>query len=227
MRIALYHNLPSGGAKRTLYEEAHRLAYDHHVDVFTLSTANFKFADLRSCVNNHQIFDFQPRTLLNSPFGRLNQVIRLADLRRLRPVLLNVAQAIDQGNYDVCLAHPCQFESSPSILRSLQHTPSVYYCHEPLRRLYEEMPPRPYEDTASTLPSVLDRIDPLIALYQRGQKRVDRNNLRSAQKVIVNSQFIQTAVKDIYQKDSQVCYHGVDTDWYKPSRLRKKDSSYL
>ena len=50
MRIASYHNLPSGGAKRSLYEETKGLAADHTIDVFTLSTADSGFADLKPLV---------------------------------------------------------------------------------------------------------------------------------------------------------------------------------
>ena len=79
MRIALYHNLPSGGAKRTLQEATKRLAVNHQIDVYTLTTANHDFADLRPYVASHQVFEFQPGALLASPFGRFNQIIRIED----------------------------------------------------------------------------------------------------------------------------------------------------
>ena len=36
MRIAIYHNLPSGGAKRALYEQIKRLSKDNEFDLYTL-----------------------------------------------------------------------------------------------------------------------------------------------------------------------------------------------
>ena len=223
MRIAIYHNLLSGGAKRALYEETRRLSANHQLDVFTLSSANHEFADLRPYVARHQVYDFQPGALLNSPFGRLNQAIRQADLQRLRSLARRIAQDIEAGNYDLCFVQPCQYESSPSILSYLQHLPTVYYCHEPLRRMYEEMPLRPYENSDSTLRKTLDRFDPLIASYQHALKNNDRKNLHSANLILVNSKFIQNSVRSIYQAEAQVSYLGVDVDWFRPLTEPKQD----
>jgi hypothetical protein len=86
MKIAVYHNLSSGGAKRALFETARRLAARHELHVYSLSTADHAFGDLRGIAASHRIRRFQPLPLLRSPFGRLNQAIRWADLKRLRLV---------------------------------------------------------------------------------------------------------------------------------------------
>lgn len=223
MRIALYHNLPSGGAKRTLSEAAKRLAAAHHIDVYTLTSANHNFADIRPYVANYQMFDFDPLPLLSSPFGRLNQAIRLLDLFRLDTVSKSMVKTIEQNVYDVVLVHPCQFETGPTILKYLQTIPSVYYCHEPLRRLYEPMPFRPYENGETTRRQLLNKIDPLPTFYHKTLRNVDRRNTRSAGTVLVNSKFICEAVRQIYQVAAQVSYHGIDTEWFRPLNLEKKN----
>ena len=38
LKIAVFHNLPSGGGKRRLYELIKRLAADHEVDLYNLAT---------------------------------------------------------------------------------------------------------------------------------------------------------------------------------------------
>jgi glycosyltransferase involved in cell wall biosynthesis len=223
MQIALFHNLPSGGAKRTLYEATKRLATKHRIDVYTLTSASHRFADIRPYVASHNEFEFAPLPLLSSPFGRLNQAVRLLDLLRLGVISRSIAQKIEQYNYDVVLVHPCQFEKSPTILKYLQSPPSVYYCHEPLRQLYETMPPRPYDDSNFTRRQLLNRVDPLPALYLRALKRVDQRNTRHAGTVLVNSKFTSAAVHRIYQVDAPVSYHGVDTDSFRPLSLQKQD----
>jgi glycosyltransferase involved in cell wall biosynthesis len=223
MRIAVYHNLPSGGAKRTLYEEVRRLTGKHHIDVFTLSSANHEFADLRPFAAHHKVYDFEPRPLFSSPFGRLNQAVRLNDLKRVQALTKIIAQDIEQGDYDVCLLQPCQFETSPSLIRYLQNTPTVYFCQEPLRRLYEEMPERPYDKNDTGMRSIVDRIDPLIASYLRVLRKTDQANTRGANIVLVNSNFVKDAVKEIYEVEAKVCYHGIDADWFQPSTDEKQD----
>ncbi len=221
MRIALYHNLPSGGAKRTLTESAKRLAATHHVDVFTLAGANHSFADLRPYVAGHTVFPFRPRPLFQSPFGRLNQLVRLVDLLRLEKVMQAVAQTVNRGGYDVLLAHPCRFEKSPSLL-NYAAIPSVYYCQEPLRRLYEPAPFRPYDDIASPRRRLLNRLDPLPPLYFNTLKRIDRRNTRRADAVLVNSEFIRAAVRKIYGVEAAVSYHGIDADTFRPLAVEKR-----
>ena len=73
MRIALFHNAPSGGAKRAIYEWTRRLTEHHQIDVYTLNSADHDFCDIRPFVQQYQVFDFAPRKLFNSPWGRLNQ----------------------------------------------------------------------------------------------------------------------------------------------------------
>ena len=65
MKIALYHNLPSGGAKRAIFETVQRLVKHHAVDIYMLSTANHDFCDLRPFVGKYEIFEFQPSPLLS------------------------------------------------------------------------------------------------------------------------------------------------------------------
>ena len=83
MNIAVYHNLPSGGGKRALYEQVRRIAALHTVDVYTLSCAEHAFCDLRPYVREHHIEPFEPGHLFEHPIGRLNQGVRALDLRRL------------------------------------------------------------------------------------------------------------------------------------------------
>ncbi len=223
MKIAVYHNLPSGGAKRTLCDSIRRLRLNHHIDVFTLSSANHDFADLRPYVNCYNVFNFQPLRLLHSPFGRINQLLRIADLLHLRLVNRSVANAINQGHYDLAFVQPCQYEKAPSVLRFLNGLHSVYYCHEPLRVLYETMPARPYERRDSFMRRSFDCLDPFPALYRKVLRSTDRRNIHSAKKVLVNSAFTRQAVHDIYGIDADVSYHGVDAQIFRPLNTQKAD----
>jgi glycosyltransferase involved in cell wall biosynthesis len=220
MRIALYHNLPSGGAKRTLMESAKRLSTRHRVDAYTLSCAEHDFGDLRPWVHHHQVFPFQPSKLFGSPLGRLNQVSRMADLRRLRSLTRQIAQQIDGIGYDVVFVHPCQFEQSPSILRYVR-TPTVYYCQEPRRSSYEAMPKRPYDDDANRRRRLFNVVDPLPHLYRRLARRTDQVNTRSADRVFVNSMFMAETVNRLYGISATVAYHGVDVAQFRPLGIEK------
>jgi glycosyltransferase involved in cell wall biosynthesis len=212
MRIAVFHDLPSGGSKRALFELARRLARRHDVDVFSFSTADHTFCDLRPVVREHRIIDFTPLQLFHSPFGRLNQAQRWRDLQRLDRLTERLGRALDAGHYDVVFAHPCLWTQAPLVLCHTR-TPAVYYCEEPPRVLYE---PSLQSVPANGLRRALDRVDPLLQLYRSSMRAYDRQALHSAQRVLVNSKFMQSCVAQIYDIRPHVCYLGVDADTFSP-----------
>src|SRR5574338_1158445 len=116
MRIALFHNLPSGGAKRAIYEWVRRLADEYSIDVFTLNTADHSFCDIRPFVSNYRIYNFTPHVLFRSPLGRLNQLQRWRDLGDLRAIQGRMAKDINAGGYDLLFANPCLFTFAPAVL---------------------------------------------------------------------------------------------------------------
>jgi glycosyltransferase involved in cell wall biosynthesis len=222
MRIAIYHNLLSGGAKRALTELARRLSTRHELDVYTLSSGNEEFADLRPLVAQHRVYPFAALPLLDSPFGRLNQAARTVDLVRLGRLNRQIAAGIEQGNYDVAFVHPCQFETSPSLLAHLKGVPTIYFCQEPLRRVHEPQLLRPYDLPESRRRQLLDRADLLIRLYYGSLRRRDRRNTRRAGRVLVNSEFMREAVGKIYQLDAHVSYLGVDNEHFRPRPIERR-----
>ncbi|HZD10507.1 MAG TPA: glycosyltransferase family 4 protein [Candidatus Binatia bacterium] len=222
MRIALYHNLPSGGAKRAANEIVRRLQEQHRTDVYTLSQADHDFADLRPHVHNHFIYPFRSLPLLPSPFGRANQLSRLLDLYRVRNLARRIAHDIEQRDYEVVFVHPCQVEIAPSVLSYLQRTPTVYFCQEPLRRVYERMPTRPYDGLDSSRRRLLNTIDPLPRLYMAALASNDRRNTRAAGAVLVNSDFMRRAVQNIYGLQAQVAYLGVDVQRFYPQQRERR-----
>lgn len=220
MKIAVYHNLPSGGGKRALYEMTRRLAQRHEIDVYTLATAEHDFCDLRPHAGRHVIWPFQPLPLARRPFGRLNQGIRSADLRRLDTLQRQIAAQIDGGDYDVVFAHNCQFGQSPGLLKYLR-TPSVYYCQEPPRLLYEPPVERPY-NRFSKAQDLGNRLDPLPGLYRRTLRRLDRDNVRAASVVLVNSHYSRETLFRTYGIFAHIGRLGVDSERFRPLGLEKQ-----
>jgi glycosyltransferase involved in cell wall biosynthesis len=221
VKIAVYHNLHSGGAKRALYEMTRRLAGIHHLDVYTLSTADHGFCDLRPHCSRHLVFPFSPLPPARRPFGRLNQGIRALDLFRLRALGKEIAAQIDAGGYDAVFVHHCRYGQAPALLRFLT-TPSVYYCQEPPRFLYEPPVPRPYTEF-SAAQRLGNHFDPLPALYRRVVRDLDRAAVLAASRVLANSAYSRESLYHIYGISARVCYLGVDTGRFRPMSLPRGD----
>ncbi len=221
MRIAIYHNLHSGGGKRALYEMTRRLADEHQVDVYTLSCAEHDFCDLRPYCNEHIVFPFNPLPLVRRPFGRINQGIRALDLLRLRALQRRIADQIDATGYDVVFVHHCRYGQAPSLLQFLA-TPSVYYCQEPPRLIYELPVPRPYAQF-SALQRLGNCFDPLPTLYHALLAKLDRISVQAASIVLVNSAYSRESLYRTYGIFARVCYLGVDIERFRPLGLPKED----
>ncbi len=214
MRIAIYHNLPSGGAKRALFEITKRLSASHYIDAYSLSTADNAFCDLRPFVQNQIIYPYEPSALFTSPLGRLNQWQRTRDLERLDEIGRIVATEIDRSGFDVVFVHHCQYTQAPLLLKYL-NTPSVYYCQEALRLLYEPPITRPFNNNIG-IRRYINRIDPFIRWYHRSLKAADLAAARSAGTLLANSQFSKANIDSAYNVLSSVAYLGVDTDVFFP-----------
>ncbi len=220
MKIAVYHNLPSGGAKRALYETARRLTGRHQVDVFTVSEANHEYCDLRPFVHQHHVFGFRPLPPFPSPFGMLNHGARTGDILRLRSVQRAIAHQINHGNYDAALVHGDQYTQSPLLLQYLR-VPSIYYCQDALRKVYDPPITRPYQ-TLNGVRAWVNHANLLRRLYLFNVTKEDRNSLRSATLVLVNSYFSRETIYRLYAVRPRVCYLGIDLDAFRPLGMKKQ-----
>jgi len=223
MKIAVFHNLPSGGAKRMMFELIRRLANQHEFHVLSFSTANHEFCDIRPYVKSHTIFEFKETALFHSPFGRLNQFIRWMNLNRLIILNKKVGSIIEEGNFDFLWVNPCQLQNSPAILNFVKKTPKLFLCQEPLRVLYEEMPIRPYDKKINRVRKLLDFIDPLRQLFFRKLKINDRSNIQQANLILVNSDFMKETVSKVYPVKPKTNYAGVDIKFFTPENLPKEN----
>jgi glycosyltransferase involved in cell wall biosynthesis len=221
LRIALYHNLPSGGAKRSLFETVRRLGQSNQIDLFAPSTADEIFCSILPYVHRSNIVPFSTGLRLRKPFGRLNNIFLLEDIARLRRLLQLFAEKINNGDYDVVLVHPSQWTQAPDLLRYLQ-LPSVYYCHEPLRRLYEtDWIKKTVNQTTKQI--LISKLDPLPRIVDGYVRRIDFEAARSSTTIVTNSKFTAGEIKYVYGKEASVAYHGVDTEIFRPLGLKREN----
>lgn len=221
MRIAVYHNQPSGGARRALYEMGKRLASRHEVDVYTLTTSDEAFLSSADFAREVFVFPFDRRRPRR--FGLyLNELREFRDLDDLEAVSRTVADRVDRGGYDVLLADACRFVQSPSVLTYIR-TPSVYYCHEPPRRFIE-----PSARPGAAPLSLYQRARaawhwPARALYDRRVAALDRRNVAAAARVLTNSESSRQTVERYYGRAAAVCRLGVDAERFVPGDHGKSD----
>ncbi|MCC7359768.1 MAG: glycosyltransferase family 4 protein [Anaerolineales bacterium] len=229
MRIAIWHNLPSGGGKRALYQQVEGLlARGHTVEAWCPAQANQDFLPLSQLVQEH--------VLPCPPVAWRPEVVR-SGLRRIflhykntRHVLgvmdahaRQAAAEITAGRFDVLLAHPCQQLRVPAIGRYVRG-PRVLYLQEPYRQLYEAAPRLPWvaddwEPRYWRSPQAAARFvrDALGVQALRLAAREELASVRAFDRVLVNSLFSRESLLRAYGVAAQVCYLGLDAERFRPS----------
>jgi glycosyltransferase involved in cell wall biosynthesis len=225
MKIALFHNAPSGGAKRAIFEWTRRLAEIHEIDVFTMSGADHTFCDIRPYVRAHYVYEFTPRRLFGSPWGRLNQLQRLRGLKKLISIGRQIAEQIDEDGYDILFSNTCQYTIVPTLLQFV-HVPSIHYLHEPVESVDSRAIWRPY-DVHDKRHNILDRYDPLISFYREQLASVQSHAIRRASRLLANSHYTRSRMKSLFSIESFVCNCGVDLDIFCPKPAVDKDRFIL
>lgn len=214
MRIALFHNVVSGGAKRAIYDSCRVLKSNGHtIDLFILDTANSEFLPLDNFIDNK--FVFPVKKLLPDYTDRsIKSIFKwLASQTILKKKEALIADKINMGGYDVCFVHLCVYTQAPYILRYLT-IPSVYYCHEPLRIAHEEFVEGPRQRLISTLCNFYSKTFLL---------KEERRNIAAASLVITNSYFTREYILRAYGINSFVSYFAVDSDKFKPLKTSKEN----
>lgn len=238
MRIAVWHNLPSGGGKRALYDHVHGLVgRGHHVEVWCPSTADREYLPLGGLVPEHVIPLDGPSDL--PPLAQGGGQASLAPYRAVRAFLATMdrhcgacAREIDAGGFDVVFANSCQFTGAPPLARHLR-TPNVLYLQEPRRWLYEVLPPLPRLAWSEVrlwgrhwwTPTRLRHFASETIRVQclRILAREEHDSLHAFQRVLVNSYFSRENLLRTFGCDAGVCYLGIDTEQFHPGPAVRGD----
>lgn len=226
MRIALYHHSVVGGTKRHLYEIAKQMKKEGHtLGFFRPSTDCESFLPIRDYVDIDRIYPNKPFIPITN---RLPLIRKYADLIRfklyldhMKEISRKIAADIDSMDFDFVFSLHCQPVQSPYLLRYLK-TPSVYYCAEPMRSLYEKQSPNFPTGKGASLLEQMSRI------WYGTSELIDRQfvkgnaieNTKRASLVLTNSRYSSECIYRTYGIRAEVCYLGVDENLFCPQGLQ-------
>jgi len=223
MKIAVWHNLPSGGGKRALHHQIRGLVErGHRVEAWCPPTADADYLALRDLVPEHVVPLAPPGTLER----RLPYQRKVGRLRRLDAHCRRCAAEIASRDFDVLFAGPCQISGAGPIARHLV-LPSVLYLQEPARRLYECFPELPWRALpAADRPSIRQAAALLKDWAKvQGLRVAVREEWQSAKafdRILVNSAFSRESVLRAYGLSAAVCYLGIDADQFRPKSVARE-----
>jgi len=168
LKIAIYYNIPDGGAKKAIENIISGLKYrGHTIDTYT----GEKFHSLGSG-KNHSI----------------DKILLFLNLWRYKNFCKKLASKMNKKNYDVGIITNSKILQHSYILKYIKF-PKLLISQEPLRSIYERnfqknyVYKRYYKGLTGKLVSLYSFFDNLI------RERPDRENLKNADTLIVNSYF--------------------------------------
>ena len=225
MRLAVYENLPPGGALRS----AHRLGLElarrgHRFDLYRLSTYADKGAfDLAPEAERVRTYPYRPLG------GLLDQRLREGHLFPRSLTLFGPLQALHRrlaaeiatGGYDAVLVHPDAMTYSPYLLRWLGGLPSVYYCQEPPRVESESAVREAHRAELARSPGPVGWVRLAEDGWVLGRLAAeDRENARHPTTIAVNSVYSRERAWAAYEREAEVCRLGVDPEAFAPAGPR-------
>jgi len=232
MRIAVWHNLPSGGGKRALYEHVRGLVQrGHYVEAWCPPTASQTYLPLSPMIKEH----IRPLNQLSKRAQRYS-LMRAFPYKRTAFALNAMEEhcrtcvdEIETGRFDVIFANSCTlFRTSP--IGRLSNLPSVLYLQEPYRWLFEALPVLPWAFPNREPPLRLLSVSKWTSKWRdlqhvwaaRLQLTEEIRNAKGFSRILVNSLFSRESVVRAYGMDSDVCYLGIDSDRFPAANGRRE-----
>lgn len=228
LKIAVFHNLPSGGAKRSLYTYIDYLTKKGHiVDVFIPSTANEDYLPLKDIATNMIEYEVKPsffREKIYSIFSYVPAIFKKVSVKNVFKAEKKIAEDINQGDYDIVYCEQDQYTMTPIILKYLTK-PTIYYCQQPVRR--DEILNRVNDQKPKTGIFNNPLIKPFAQYYveyvETHAYQQDYEFAQYATNLLANSYFSHENILRQYAKNAYVSYIGVDTNKFKPMNLKRED----
>lgn len=234
MRIAVWHNLPSGGGKRALYYHVRGLVErGHSVEAWCPSTSDRNYLPLNELITEHVIpINIRPngRSVAQSSLLRQFHGEQLRQAKALDEHCQRCAEEINRGDFDILFANSSVIHAVSSIGRYVK-TKKVLYLQEPNRWLYEAgeggLPwiAIPAASRSWMRPRYMRWF--LFDLIRTQQLRIlardERLNASAFDLILVNSYFSREGLLRLYGLDSRVCYVGVDTKLFVNHRCPREN----
>jgi glycosyltransferase involved in cell wall biosynthesis len=223
LKIAIWHNLGSGGAKRALYSHVKALRENgYYLEAWTTDISSADFLPLSELITENRKplkSDYERVCKIKNPIIRENRLIKLLDNH-----YRECADEIESGGFDILFAASCTVTYMPYIGEFLV-LPKILYLGEPYRIFHEAIPENVWQAPYRIFKvKKIKRIfyDFLLNYSRRIKLRKEVDAAKSYDRILVNSLFSRESVMRAYGIDSNVCYLGIDTKKFVAENIIKE-----
>ncbi len=210
MKIAVFHELPYGGARRAMNQYANNLKARNDVDLYIVDEKTDRIEE--SFYSRVFFYRFVTRSWQGK-----NWKVRLykdtIELIKLYYFHIKIAHEIDKKKYDIVFVSASKYIEAPFIMRSLK-TPFVFYIHDPNYRLVYD----PLLKVSKDLDSFRYYYENLNRFVR---KMLDKKNISCCRLFLSPSKYIAKKFEKTYDRKNKVVYYGVDTAFFTPSDTKQ------
>ena len=226
LKIAVFHNLPSGGAKRSLYTYIQYLAQQGHiVDVFIPETANEEYLPLEAVANSVIKYEVKPsffREQIYSIFSYVPAIIKRVSVKNVMDTEKKIAEDLNDSSYDIVYCEQDQFTMTPVIFKYLTK-PSIYYCAQPIRneQILKKVNNQKTKAGLFNHPLIRPFADMFVSNVETKDYERDIEFAEYSTNLLTNSYFTHENILRQYGKNALVSYIGVDNKMFTPLNLKR------
>jgi glycosyltransferase involved in cell wall biosynthesis len=185
MKVAIYHNLRKGGALSLIKNLCEVLIKKNHtIEIFTTSKS--------PVINGTKNRIYK----ISNPKNSINEIFSF--LPKLNLINKKIASDIDSAKFDLVLIFPCIHTQSPSLIRYIKNTKTIYIFTESKREFYEK--------TTYDYLSIRRIISRIIRLPI---KIIDYQNCHKANTIVSISHYSSHILDTIYNKKSYIIPPGI------------------
>ena len=219
LKIAVWHNLRSGGAKRHLYDQIKCfLKKGHYVEAWCPPTIDENYKPLKDLIKeNVTHLDVRPFFLKNNAYNLYN--LTKKRLKAMDDHCKECALQIDGGSFDILYSSVCIYLRVPPIGK-YSSLPSVLNLPEPTRKNYEAIFDLPWIDHAT---GPLNMLPKVIRMFSASKEMTEEiNNAAYFDRILANSLYSRESVLRAYGIESTFVPVGIDKDVFvRPDVPRK------
>lgn len=226
LKIAVFHNLPSGGAKRSLYTYIQYLTQQGHiVDVFIPETANEEYLPLENVASSIVKYEVKPsfiREKIYSIFSYVPAIIKRVSVNNVMNTEKKIAEDLNQSSYDIVYCEQDQYTMTPVIFKYLTK-PSIYYCAQPIRneQILKKVNNQKTKAGLFNHPLIKPFAQIFVEHVETRDYERDKEFAEYSTNLLTNSYFTHENILRQYGKNARVSYIGVDNKMFTPLNLER------
>ena len=230
MKIAVWHNLNSGGGKRALYYHIEGLSKrGHEIISFCPDTIDQQYLPLSKIIEEKTFPLKEKYKKLENSIWRKRYSLILERLKIMLDHCRDCATVINNLDFDVLIANSSSDFFMSHIGRFVT-IPKVIYLGEPFRQLYEAFPefewkaPEKKLRRFTSIKNIMHELRYWKKIYALGiLAREELIAAKSYDLILVNSLYSRESLMRAYHLESKVCYLGIDTAKFKPGITKKEN----